>query len=90
MDIRIIKNPSGEKLDEMGVFDWPIWEKEISVFPWHYDQRETCYILEGEAAVVPEDGLPVKFGAGDLVIFPANMDCIWKITKAVRKHYNFG
>ncbi|MCK9555263.1 cupin domain-containing protein [bacterium] len=90
MDIKIINNPSKEQLAEMGVFDWPVWEKEASSFPWHYDERETCYILEGEVTVTPQGGRGVKFGAGDLVIFPEKMDCTWEISKAVKKHYNFG
>lgn len=90
MDIKVINNPPKEKLDEMGVFDWPIWQKEVSSFPWHYDERETCYILEGEVTVTPRGGRSVSFGAGDLVIFPENMDCTWEISKAVKKHYNFG
>ena len=37
-----------------------------------------------------EGGEPVKFGAGDLVIFPARMDCRCDVHQAVRKHYQFG
>ena len=40
--------------------------------------------------VTPEVGKPVKFGAGDLVIFPEGMNCRWDIHQAVRKHYRFG
>jgi uncharacterized cupin superfamily protein len=78
-----------EKLKQMGVFSWPIWEKEISTFDWHYDTTETCYILEGKVRVEPKDGMPVEFGPGDFVTFPKGMDCLWKVEKPVRKHYNF-
>ena len=47
-------------------------------------------LLEGEVTVTPEGEEPVKFGAGDLVAFPAGMDCRWDVYKAVRKHYRFG
>ena len=30
------------------------------------------------------------FGAGDIVVFPNGMDCVWTITKPVKKHYRFG
>ena len=40
--------------------------------------------------VTPDGGEPVRFGAGDLVVFSAGMDCIWDVHKAVRKHYQFG
>lgn len=85
-----IKKPERSELDKMGVFSWPIWEKEVSTFDWHYDERETCYILEGEVEVKPKDDDPVKFGPGDLISFPKGMDCVWEISKPVKKHYTFG
>jgi len=87
--IKIEHTPAREQLNSLGVFDWPIWEKEVSAFPWTYDASETCYLLEGEVEVTPENGDPVRFGAGDLVTFPAGMRCHWNISKAVRKHYCF-
>ncbi len=89
MKIQIDQQPEHAKLENMGVFDWPIWEKEPSVFPWTYDASETCYLLEGEVEVTPDGGETVRFGAGDLVTFPAGMSCRWTISKAVRKHYRF-
>lgn len=83
-------NPEQVTLNAMGVNDWPIWEKEASTFPWHYDEKETAYILEGEVTVTPSDGKPVSFAAGDLVIFPAGMSCTWEIKKDLSKHYSFG
>ncbi len=85
-----IEKPSEEKLQTIKVKTWPIWEKGVSEFPWEYDEAETCYLLEGEVVVTPENGMPVSFGKGDLVVFPVGMKCVWKITKAVRKHYKFG
>jgi uncharacterized cupin superfamily protein len=89
-DIKIQSNPSAKTLDEQGVMTWPIWEKEVSEFPWHYDEEETCYLLEGDVTVTPEGGQPVRFGKGDLVTFPKGMSCTWKVHKPVRKHYKFG
>jgi uncharacterized protein len=68
---------------------WPIWTKEVSTFPWHYDEKETCLILEGEVTV-KAGGEEVSFKDGDYVIFPKGLDCTWNIKKAVRKRYNFG
>lgn len=89
MQILVEHNPSPAKLDVMGVYDWPIWTKEISTFPWTYDRRETCYLLEGEVIVTPGGGEAVRLVAGDLVTFPAGMACTWEIREAVRKHYDF-
>lgn len=89
-EIIIENNPSEAKLAEMGIKSWPIWEKEASEFPWEYADRETCFLLEGEVIVTPDGGEPVKFGKGDLVIFPKGMACHWNILEDVRKHYSFG
>jgi mannose-6-phosphate isomerase-like protein (cupin superfamily) len=43
-------------------------------FPWTYDEREVCWLLEGEVTVTPTDGRkPATFGKGDLVTFPAGV-----------------
>lgn len=81
---------SKKELDGMNVSSWPIWEKGVSRFDWHYDDKETCYILKGKVTVTAGDGKQVNFGAGDLVVFPEGLDCVWDIKEAVRKHYNFG
>ena len=83
-------NPSSERLAKLGVSGWSIWTKEISVFPWTYGDHETAYVLEGEVVVTPQGGEPVKFGKGDLVIFPSGMSCTWEVKQPLRKHYKFG
>lgn len=88
--ISIEQQADERRLVELGVRDWPIWTKEASTFPWHYDESETCYFLEGEVVVTPAGGEPVAMGAGDLVTFPAGMDCTWEVRSPVRKHYRFG
>ena len=90
MEIRVESDPPEERLAALGVRDWPIWEKEVSSFPWTYDEAETCYLLEGEVVVTPDGGAPVEIRAGDLVRFPAGMSCHWDIRVPVRKHYSFG
>ena len=42
--IRIDHNPDAKLLADQSVKTWPIWEKEVSEFPWHYDEMETCYL----------------------------------------------
>ncbi len=88
--IVVESQPSPERLNDLGVFNWSIWTKEISEFPWTYDESETCYFLEGDVVVTPDGGEPVNMGKGDLVTFPAGMSCVWKIDSNVKKHYCFG
>jgi uncharacterized cupin superfamily protein len=84
-----IRKPNMEDMEKQGVMSWPIWEKEISRFDWHYDETEECYLLEGKVVVETEDGEKVKFGRGDFVTFPKGLSCAWDIKKPVQKHYNF-
>ncbi len=88
MDIKVHK-PTEQELKELGVREWPIWQKEESVFKWHYDQEETCFILEGDVEVKTPDERLICLGAGDMVVFPRGFSCIWHIKKRVKKHYNF-
>ena len=87
MKIRIEKKQDAE-LKTQGVTNWPIWECAPSTFDWHYDQQEQCYILEGEITVKTADE-EVSIKPGDFVTFPQGLDCVWTVTKPVRKHYNF-
>lgn len=89
-DIQIEHNPDDARLNELGVSSWPIWSCEPSSFPWTYDISETCYILEGDVTVTPDNGDPVRVGKGDLVTFPQGMSCTWEVHEAVSKHYKFG
>ncbi len=77
------------KLEVLGVYDWPIWKKEASRFPWTYDQTETCYVLRGRFVVTPDGGEPQEFRRGDLITFPAGLSCTWEVLEAVEKHYSF-
>lgn len=89
LEIQIERQPSRDRLNKLQVTSWPIWQKEVSEFPWTYDMQETRYFLEGDVIVTPAGGQPVQMGKGDLVTFPAGMSCTWQILQAVKKHYCF-
>ncbi len=89
-DIKIKRDLEQKELEEKNVFSWPIWEKEPSRFDWYYDAEESCYLLEGKVKVEAEGGQIVEFGAGDFVVFPKGLRCVWDISEKVRKHYSFG
>ncbi len=84
-----VRRPTVEELNSLGVFNWPTWGCEVSVFDWSYSDQETCYLLEGQVTVEAEDQ-SVSFGKGDFVVFPKGLKCVWKVTAPVRKHYRFG
>lgn len=85
-----VKKPSKKELEDLGVKKWPIWEKEESVFEWSYDDKETCYFLEGDVEIRLADNSITKIISGDLAIFPKGLKCSWHIKKKVKKHYKFG
>lgn len=84
-----VRKLSQAEIEQMQVFSWPIWEKEVSTFDWVYDQEENCYIIKGRVTVTPENGESVTFGIGDFVVFPSGMKCVWDVHEEVRKHYKF-
>ncbi|MBU0548099.1 MAG: cupin domain-containing protein [Candidatus Omnitrophica bacterium] len=88
MEIKVQKL-NQEQLNQMGVFDWPVWTKGVSKFPWSYDSIEECYFLEGDVTIEVKEAKAVSFGKGDFVTFPKGLECTWNIKVPVRKHYNF-
>lgn len=84
-----VEQPNAETLQRLGVSQWPVWTKEVSVFPWQYDSTEIAYILEGEVTVTPDNGAAVSFKACDLVTFSRGLSCTWTVKKPLRKHYYF-
>ena len=88
LEIKIEHQPTPEKLKQLGVYNWAIWNKEASKFPWTYDSKESCYFLDGDVIVTPHNGQSVRMGKGDLVTFPAGMSCIWDNRSDVKKHYS--
>ncbi|RZB91107.1 hypothetical protein D0Y65_023486, partial [Glycine soja] len=88
--IKIERNPPESKLTQLGVRQWPKWGCPPSKFPWTYEAKETCYLLEGKVKVFPSgSNESVEIAAGDLVVFPKGMSCTWDVSVGVDKHYNF-
>ena len=85
-----VRKATEEELKKLGVDSWGIWEKEASVFPWEYHDKETFYVLEGKATVKLADGQEVQFSKGDIVEFAQGVKCTWTIHEAIRKRYKFG
>jgi uncharacterized cupin superfamily protein len=82
----IVRKPSEKEEAEMK--SKPVWACGVSEFDWYYDSEETCLIIEGEVTVKYESK-SVSFAAGDYVIFPKGLLCVWQVNKPVKKHYVF-
>jgi uncharacterized protein len=87
MKIEIRKPTEQELLDAQS---WPVWSKEVSGFPWSYAEKETCLILKGLAEVETSEGEKSIFKAGDFVVFPAGLECFWRIKEGLAKKYRLG
>ena len=74
--------------DKAKMISKPTWGCEASEFDWHYSEGEKAFLLEGEVTVTYNGG-SASFGAGDYVEFPKGMSCVWKVSKPVKKHYEF-
>ena len=83
----IVRKPTEAEIADF--YKKPTWGCEVSQFDWYYDDREQCILTEGEVTV-EYNGTSVIFGAGDFVEFPRGLSCVWKVTKPVKKHYQFG
>ena len=81
-----VKKPTEEEREFMETMG--TWSCGVSKFDWYYDMEETCLLLEGQVTVT-YDGGSVSFGKGDLVVFPKGLQCVWDVTKPVKKHYLF-
>jgi uncharacterized cupin superfamily protein len=88
MEKVIIQQLSEEEISQLGIRNWPVWEKEISKFDWAYEGDEECLILEGVVIVTTQDG-EHTIRAGDFVTFKDGLKCVWDIKQDIRKHYNF-
>ena len=84
----LVKKLSENEIEKLGIYSWPIWEKEVSRFDWQYDTDEECLILEGEVEVETSEG-NILIKPGDFVTFKSGLKCIWDIKKDIKKHYNF-
>jgi len=84
----IIKKPTESENAQCQT--WPIWSSDVSTFDWDYTQTETCLIISGKVLVKDRPGEnSVTFGAGDLVVFPKGLKCVWQVIEPVKKYYSF-
>ena len=82
----IVRKPTKKEVVEMKTK--PVWTCDVSEFDWYYDCEENCLIIEGEVTV-NYGSESVSFAAGDYVVFPKGLSCVWQVKKPVRKYYVF-
>ena len=82
----VVRKPTDREIE--GMKTKPVWTCDVSEFSWHYDKEETCLVIEGDVTV-HYGSKTVSFAAGDLVVFPKGLSCVWQVKKPVRKYYMF-
>lgn len=84
----VIEKLSENSIRKMGIYNWPIWEKEVSTFDWTYDETEKFYVIEGKISIVA-GGKQYEVNPGDFVTCSKGLMCQWNVKKYVKKHYQF-
>ena len=51
MKIQITSPCSASVIIQYGIKNWPIWECDPSKFQWNYDDKEICFIIEGQVTI---------------------------------------
>ena len=90
MKVLITSPCSGSVIIQYEIKSCPIWEYEPSKFRRNYDDNEICLIVDGQAKISTQNGDIYVIKAGDLVEFPAGLNCEWEVTKSINKHYRLG
>ncbi|KAH6558528.1 hypothetical protein KP509_1Z058500 [Ceratopteris richardii] len=88
--IFVERSISESRIEQLGIRSWPKWGCPPSKFPWTYDAKETFYLVKGRVKIYPNGSSKyIQIHAGDLVVLPKGMSCIWEVNVAVDKYYTF-
>ena len=82
----LVRKPTEKEAAEMKTKQ--VWTCDVSEFEWSYDSEETCLLIEGDVTV-KYGSESVSFKAGDYVVFPKGLSCVWQVKKPVKKYYVF-
>lgn len=83
-----IQKLSDSDFNKMGIANWPIWQKEVSSFDWHYDEQEQFFVIEGSVKI-KSGKFEYNIKPGDFVICPKGLSCHWDVFIPIKKHYKF-
>ncbi len=63
------------------------WEATPGTYHASYSEYEFVHMIEGEISITPDGGEALHVGPGDAFVIEAGFKGVWKIEKAVRKHF---
>ncbi len=63
------------------------WAADVGAWRVQYDEWEFCHLLEGECELVPDDGAPQRFAAGDSFVIEPGFAGVWRVLTQMRKRF---
>lgn len=89
-NVRVERNVSKERLQELGVSRWSMWKTGECKLPWDWHVDQLVYIEEGEVKVVPDGSeRHMRFVAGDLVRYPKWFEADLYFNGFYQERYSF-
>ena len=89
-NVRVERQVSPKRLEELGVSKWSVWKTGKCRLPWDWHVDQLVYIEEGEVRVVPDGSKKyMQFVAGDLVLYPKWFEADLWFNGAYQERYRF-
>lgn len=63
------------------------WSADVGAWRVAYDEWEFCHVLEGACELIPHDGAPQRFEAGDSFVIEPGFVGVWRVLKPMRKRF---
>lgn len=63
------------------------WSADVGAWRVAYDEWEFCHVLEGACELVPDDGAPRLYRAGDSFVIEPGFAGVWRVTAPMRKRF---
>lgn len=63
------------------------WAATPGAWRVSYDEWEFCHMLSGVCELIPDDGEPRRFEAGDSFVIEPGFKGVWRVLEPMRKRY---
>ncbi|OIO67312.1 MAG: hypothetical protein AUJ56_10255 [Zetaproteobacteria bacterium CG1_02_49_23] len=87
-EVKVVRQATRQWLDETGVWDWSVQEKDISALPCFFDVDASFYLLGGELLITASGEDEVHLHAGDFITLPQGVACYCEVLAPLRVHHS--
>lgn len=63
------------------------WSAGVGAWRVSYEEWEFCHVLEGVCELVPDDGAPQQYRAGDSFIIEPGFTGVWRVIAPMKKRF---